>query len=199
MPAIVTARLVGVVLSTLAIYVFLIVMIRLVGRRMLAQLSALDFIVMILLGSAVETAMVGASTSLAAGLVAASVLLVSNRLLTTVMLRSKRLRHLVVGGPVLLVHNGTLLRTRMRRLGFTEADVLEALRERGIHDLTDVHSAVLEADGRINVVQRTHHAGRPVTGTAVHASGDAPRPRGATVTRPIPGRSEPPEPSRPSE
>jgi uncharacterized membrane protein YcaP (DUF421 family) len=154
MPAIVATRLVGVVLSTLAIYAFLILMIRLVGRRMLAQLSALDFIVMILLGSAVETAMVGASTSLAAGLVAASVLLVSNRLLTTVMLRSKRLRHLVVGGPVLLVHHGKVLGARMRRLGFTEADILEALRERGIHDLSDVNSAVLEADGRINVVKR---------------------------------------------
>lgn len=154
MPAIVASRLVGVVLSTLAIYVFLVLMIRLVGRRMLAQLSALDFIVMILLGSAVETAMVGASTSLAAGLVAASVLLLSNRLLTAVTLRSKRLRHLVVGGPVLLVHDGKVLGARMRRLGFTEANVLEALRERGIHDLSDVNSAVLEADGRINVVRR---------------------------------------------
>jgi len=161
MRAIVATRLVGVVLSTSAIYVFLILMIRLVGRRMLAQLSALDFIVMILLGSAVETAMVGASTSLLAGLVAASVLLVSNRLLTIVMLRSKRLRHFVVGGPVLLVHNGTLLRTRMRRLGFTEADVLEALRERGIQDLTDINSAVLEADGRINVVPRTGDKAHP--------------------------------------
>jgi uncharacterized membrane protein YcaP (DUF421 family) len=159
MPAVVTIRLIGVVLSTLAIYVFLISMIRLVGRRMLAQLSALDFIVMILLGSAVETAMVGASTSLAAGLVAASVLLVSNRLLTVVMVRSKRLRHLVVGGPVLLVHDGALLRARMRRLGFTEADVLEALRERGIHRVSDVSSAVLEADGRINVVRRGPSAG----------------------------------------
>lgn len=161
MRAIVATRLVGVVLSTSAIYVFLILMIRLVGRRMLAQLSALDFIVMILLGSAVETAMVGASTSLLAGLVAASVLLVSNRLLTIVMLRSKRLRHFVVGGPVLLVHNGALLRPRMRRLGFTEADVLEALRERGIQDLTDINSAVLEADGRINVVPRTGDKAHP--------------------------------------
>ena len=154
MPATVTAFVAGVALSTLAIYLFLILMIRLVGRRMMAQLSAIDFIVMILLGSAVETAMVGASTSLAAGLAAASVLLVSNRLLTIVLVRSKRLRHLVAGGPVLLVHGGRFLHARMRRLGFTEADVLEALRERGVHDLTDVMSAVLEADGRINVVRK---------------------------------------------
>jgi uncharacterized membrane protein YcaP (DUF421 family) len=154
MPAIVAALMAGVALSTLAIYVFLVLMIRLVGRRMMAQLSAIDFVVMILLGSAVETAMVGASTSLVAGLVAASVLLLCNRLLSMVMVRSKRLRHLVVGGPILLVHGGIIRHARLRRLGFTEADVLQALRERGVHDLTDVSSAVLEADGRINVVRR---------------------------------------------
>jgi uncharacterized membrane protein YcaP (DUF421 family) len=154
MPANVAALIAGVALSTVAIYAFLILMIRLVGRRMMAQLSAIDFVVMILLGSAVETAMVGASTSLVAGLVAAAVLLVSNRLLSMAMVRSKRLRHLVVGGPILLVHGGTVRLARLRRLGFTEADVLQALRERGVHDLTDVSSAVLEADGRINVVRR---------------------------------------------
>jgi uncharacterized membrane protein YcaP (DUF421 family) len=177
MPATVTAFIAGVALSTLAIYVFLILMIRLVGRRMMAQLSAIDFVVIILLGSAVETAMVGASTSLVAGLVAASVLLVSNRLLTMVMVRSKRLRHLVTGGPVLLVHGGRILQTRVRRLGFTEADVLEALRERGVHDLADVSFAVLETDGRINVVRRAPAEGHPSGGAAAHAPGDSPDPR----------------------
>jgi uncharacterized membrane protein YcaP (DUF421 family) len=150
----VATLLVGVALSTLAIYLFLIVMIRLVGRRMLAQISAIDFVVMILLGSAVETAMVGASTSFRAGLVAASVLFVTDRCLGMVMVRSKRLRHLVAGGPILLVHSGQFLRTRMRRLGFTETDVMEALREHGIHDVAVVSLAVLEPDGRINVVRR---------------------------------------------
>jgi uncharacterized membrane protein YcaP (DUF421 family) len=177
MPATVAAFIAGVALSTLAIYAFLILMIRLVGRRMMAQLSALDFVVIILLGSAVETAMVGASTSLLAGLVAASVLLVSNRLLTMVMVRSKRLRHLVTGGPVLLVHGGRLLHARLRRLGFTEADVLEALRERGFRDLTDVSSAVLEADGRINVVRRTAGDAHPTAGAADRAPGRSPGPR----------------------
>jgi uncharacterized membrane protein YcaP (DUF421 family) len=177
MRAIVAAFIAGVALSTLAIYAFLILMIRLVGRRMMAQLSAIDFVVIILLGSAVETAMVGASTSLAAGLVAASVLLVSNRLLTMVMVRSKRLRHLVTGGPVLLVHGGHLLRARLRRLGFTEADVLEALRERGVRDLSDVSFAVLETDGRINVVRRTPGDGPPSAGVVDPAPGDSPGPR----------------------
>ena len=192
MPAIVTAFIAGVALSTLAIYVFLILMIRLVGRRMLAQLSAIDFIVIILLGSAVETAMVGASTSLAAGLVAATVLLVSNRLLTMVMVRSKRLRHLVTGGPVLLVHGGKLLQTRLRRLGFTEADVLEALRERGVHDLRDVTFAVLETDGRINVVRRTPGEGHLSAGAATPAPGDSPSPRSPSAGQGVRGRPDAP-------
>jgi uncharacterized membrane protein YcaP (DUF421 family) len=191
MPATVAALITGVAVSTLAIYAFLIVMIRLVGRRMMAQLSALDFIVIILLGSAVETAMVGASTTLAAGLVAASVLLGTNRLLTLVMVRSKRLRHLVTGGPVLLVHGGQLMRGRMRRLGFTEADVLEALRERGFRDLTEVSFAVLEADGRINVVRRPPESRQPTASAAARSPGDPSSPRGPRAAPGGHGRSDP--------
>lgn len=143
-----------VALSTFVIYVFLILALRLIGRRSLAQLSALDFLVVILLGSAVETAMVQASTSLKAGLMSASVLLLANRLLTWGMLKSKKLRHLVGGGPVLLVHDGKFVQERMWRVGLTEADVMAALRSREVGCVEDVRFAVLETDGRINVVMR---------------------------------------------
>jgi len=192
MPGIVAAWIAGVALSTLSIYLFLILMIRLVGRRMLAQLSAIDFVVIILLGSAVETAMVGASTSLVAGLVAASVLLVSNRLLSTAMVRSKRLRHLVIGGPILLVHGGRILGARARRLGFTEADVLEALRERGVADLADVSFAVLEADGRINVVQRSRGEGYPSVDASAQSVGDSPGPPRPKTGQGVRGRPNSP-------
>lgn len=140
--------------STLAIYLFLILMIRLIGRRMLAQLSAIDLIVVILLGSAVETAMVHASTSFKAGLVSAGVLLVANKLLTLAMLRSSRWRHLIGGGPQLLILNGEMQHARMDRLGFTEEAVMAALREREVDDVAKVRFAIFEPDGRVNVVLR---------------------------------------------
>src|SRR5436305_8100266 len=123
--------LVPVAVHTLVIYLFLVVALRAVGRRQTGQLTALDLVIIIVLGSAVETAMVAANTSLPAGIVSAGTLLLVNRLLTAALSRSRRLRHFVLGNPVLLIQNGHFIAEHLRRLGLTEADVLEAIRERG--------------------------------------------------------------------
>lgn len=138
--------------TTLAIYLFLLLLLRISGRRQLAELTVIDLVVVLVLGSAVETAMIRGDTSLAAGLVAAATLLATNRLLTLAMLRSHRFRHLVGGGPVLLVHNGEVLDEHLVRCGLTRDDLAAALRARG-HTSTDgVRFAVLETDGTITVV-----------------------------------------------
>src|SRR5690242_1635636 len=138
--------------QTLIIYLFLIAGLRLLGARQMGQLTVLDLVVIILLGSAVETAMVHANTSLPAGLVSASTLLVANRGLNGLMLRSRRLRHLVVGGPLLLVQDGHLIEEHLRRRGLTDEDVLQAIREREEAGIENVRFAVLEPDGEIHVV-----------------------------------------------
>lgn len=143
-----------VALSTLAIYLFLVFALRILGRRTLSQLSAVDLVVIILLGSAVETAMVQASTSFRVGLVSALTLLIANRLIAIATTRWKPLRHLAGGSPVLLVNNGQLILPNLNRFGFTEQDVLQALREREIGCIEDVRFAVLEVDGRINVIRK---------------------------------------------
>ncbi len=138
--------------TTATIYLFLIVALRLLGRRQLAQLSALDLIVVLLLGSAVETAMIHGDLSLPAGLIAAGTLLAVNRLLTLVFLRSPRLSQLVNGGPILLVHDGEVVESHCRRVGLTRPDLDAALRGRGYADAAEVREAVLETDGTISVV-----------------------------------------------
>jgi uncharacterized membrane protein YcaP (DUF421 family) len=144
--------LVEVAGSTAAIYLFLIGALRLVGRRQLGQLTVIDLVVVLALGSAVETAMIHGNTSLPAGLVSAGTLLVLNAVLTWVFRRSPRLRHLVNGGPVLLVHDGCVVEEHVRRVSLTDADLMEALRSRGFDDLKQVQAAVLETDGSITVV-----------------------------------------------
>jgi uncharacterized membrane protein YcaP (DUF421 family) len=150
--------LVVVAVSTAGIYLFLITLLRLAGRRQLAQLSALDLVVVLLLGSAVETAMIHGNTSLAAGLVSAATLLVVNRLLSLVFLRSERLNHLVNGGPILLVHNGQVLDSHLARAGLSTRDLDAALRSRGYDGPAGVEEAVLETDGTISVVSAARPA-----------------------------------------
>jgi uncharacterized membrane protein YcaP (DUF421 family) len=137
---------------TLVIYLFLIFALSRVGRRQIAQVTSVEFMIIAVLGSAVETAMVAGNTSLPAGLVSASTLLLTNRALAELVGRSGLLRRILVGAPVLLVSNGEILRSHLRRIGFTEEDVRGLLRERGYDDPSQVRFAYLEIDGSIGVV-----------------------------------------------
>lgn len=138
--------------STALIYLYLILLMRLAGRHTLSQLSPLDLLIVMLLGSSVETSMVHGSTLLRCGFVSATVLLASNRVLTIAMGKSRRFKHLVGGGPMILVSNGHLVEENLLRSGLTKADVLEALRERECGDVAEVRLAVMEPDGTINVL-----------------------------------------------
>jgi uncharacterized membrane protein YcaP (DUF421 family) len=140
--------------KTTVIYLFLIVGLRLLGKRELGQMSLYDLVMIIVLGNAVQNAMINNDNTLVGGLLAATVLLVLNRLFNLLALRSKRFEHLMVGEPVLIVSNGALLARPMRHQGLTVDQVMAALREHGIEDLTQVHMAILEVDGTISVVPR---------------------------------------------
>ena len=154
MLGITTTSLLEVSGSTALIYLVLLVALRVAGRRQLDQLSVVDLTVVLVLGSAVETAMIHGNVTLAAGITSAATLLLVNRALTWLFLRSKRLRHLVGGGPVLLVHDGVPVDSHLRRVGMTPADLLEAVRGRGYASLAEVRAAVLETDGTVSVLTR---------------------------------------------
>jgi uncharacterized membrane protein YcaP (DUF421 family) len=145
--------------STAIIYVYLILLIRFIGRHTLSQLSALDLLIVILLGSSVETSMVHGSTLLRCGFVSAVVLFVMNWLLNFGMLRSKRFKNLVGGGPTILVSNGQFVEENLIKAGLTKADVAEALREREFGDIAEVRLAVMEPDGQVNVLSKSEPDG----------------------------------------
>lgn len=144
--------LLNIAAHTLFIYLFLILGFRFLGRRQMGQLTVIDLAIILLLGSAVEMAMLTADTSLSAGLVSASTLFLANRLLSFLFCRSRRLAHFVAGDPLLLVSNGRFVEEHLRRAGLTHADVLEAIRERGYSGVEKLQYAVLELDGDITVV-----------------------------------------------
>ena len=139
---------------TLAIYIFLIVIFRVAGRRQLSQLNVIDLVIILVMGSAVETAMVAGDTSLKAGLVSAATLLVANRGIAWALSRSRRWRRLVTGDPILLVREGQFIEEHLHRAGMTREDVLEALREREACDISHVKFAVLETNGTVTVIPR---------------------------------------------
>ncbi len=153
------AQLGLVALQTFIIYLFLIVALSLLGHRQSAELNITELIVIMVIGSSVETAMVNGDTSLPAGLTSAATLMLSNAALSRLMARFPRLKRYVVGRPILLVYEGKVLPRHLEEAGLDQDDVLEGIRERGYDTLDQVRIAVLEMDGTISVIPRDEDKG----------------------------------------
>ncbi len=141
-----------VVGQSLVIYVYLILFLSLVGRRQMAQLTLIEYLIIALLGSSVETGLYAGNTSLPAGLVSAGTILVANRVLDHIMTRWRPLRRLLLAPPILLVSDGQIIQSHLHAAHLTEKDVMAAVRLRGYDSLDAVRFAVLEPNGAIGVV-----------------------------------------------
>jgi uncharacterized membrane protein YcaP (DUF421 family) len=141
-----------IVAKTVLIYFFLIGGLRLLGRRELGQMNIFDLILLIVLGNAVQNAMMNNDNTLCGGLIAATSLLVVNHLFNRAIRRSKRLERSMVGQAVLLVNDGHIVQQQMDRQGITHEQLMQALREHGMCAPSDARMCVLEVDGSISVV-----------------------------------------------
>ncbi len=144
----------GIAGKTTIVYLFLVLGLRILGKRELGQMNIYDLVLIIVLANAVQNAMVGDDSTLVGGLVAATTLLILNRALTVAMAKSSKLEHILVGEPLLIVNDGKMLTDKMRREGITIEQLMTALREHGLQKLEDAHICVLEVDGTISVVPK---------------------------------------------
>jgi uncharacterized membrane protein YcaP (DUF421 family) len=138
------------VLRTVLVYGGLAILLRLAGKRDLAQLNTFDLVVMLLLSNVVQNAVIGNDNSLTGGLLGATVLVAVNAVWVRVINRRPRLTMLFEGTPTTLVENGKVT-GNLHRLGLRRADVAAALRHQGATSIADVAQASLEPGGSIVV------------------------------------------------
>ena len=143
---------VQIVLRCIAVYFFVIIAIRVFGKKELAQLSVIDLVFILLISNSVQNAMVGPDTTLWGGLIAALSLFVINYLLKQLLYRNKRASELFQGKAMILVYKGQLNDESLKRTEITYEELMAAVREHGIEELRHVDLAVLEVDGNISVV-----------------------------------------------
>lgn len=136
------------------IYVFVLIGIRLSGKREVGQMTIFDLVLLLLIANAVQNAMTGPDTSVTGGMVAAAALLAANALVTRLVWRYRRFRRFVEGTPTLLIHDGRVLTANLARERVTSDELHQALREHGIVGAAEVQLAVLELDGAISVLRR---------------------------------------------
>ncbi len=146
------------VVRSLLVYVFLLLLLRLTGKRQVGQLAPFDLVLLLVLSNAVQNSMNGGDNSLIGGLVSATTLVVLNLGIGFATYRSKRLEALIEGRPQILIHNGTLYEEVLRQAKLTRHELNAALRQNGCDCVDEVHLAVLENNGSISVVPRRHES-----------------------------------------
>src|SRR5918911_4437419 len=171
------------VVRTVAVYGGLVVLLRVAGRRNLAQLNSFDLVVVLLLSNVVQNALIGPDNSVTGGLLAAAVLLCTNALVVRAVSRSDRACRLFEGQDVPLVRDGRFLDRSLRREGLRRADLEAALRAQGADGPGDVAEASLSPGGSIVVWLRPARMG------ATRADIDALHRRLDTIQQQIVGSS----------
>jgi uncharacterized membrane protein YcaP (DUF421 family) len=142
------------VARSLLVFVFLVVALRLAGKRQLAQLNVMDLAVLLLVSNALQNAMIGRDNSLLGGIIGASTLFVVNYWFVRLTYRSATARRLLEGSPRILLEDGRVDRDALRKEAITELELGSVVRERGFERFEDVGVIVLETDGHLAVLGR---------------------------------------------
>ena len=146
-------RIIG---STLSVYLFIIIAIRIFGKKELAQLSVVDLVFILLISNAVQNAMVGPDSTLSGGLVAASTLFLVNYTLKYLQYRFPKFGKIIQGDAIMLVYQGKILESHMKMAKISNDELMEAVREHGVKSVEDVDLAIMEVDGSISVLSEQY-------------------------------------------
>ncbi len=144
------------VLRAVVVYAFLLVLLRLTGKRQIGQLSPFDLVLLLILSNAVQNSMNAGDNSLVGGLISATVLILLNYGLGQVTFHNRTLEKIIEGRPQLLIHNGQLYEDVMAKNQLTRQELETALRAHDCTAVDEVKLAVLEENGSISVIARHH-------------------------------------------
>jgi uncharacterized membrane protein YcaP (DUF421 family) len=143
-----------IVLRTVVVYAFLLLGVRLSGKREIGQLMPFEFVLLLVLSNAVQNAMVGPNTSLGGGLVAAGTLLVLTHVLHVVGRRNSAFRRRLVGSPTTLIRHGHVLHQNLDHEQLSDEELAQTLREHEVASPSEVELAMLEVDGAVSVIRK---------------------------------------------
>lgn len=142
------------IIRSLVVYVFLLVMFRIIGKRQVGQMTPFDLIVLLILSNVLQNAMIGPDNSILGGLIGATTILGANWMVSRAAFSSRLFERAVEGVPTLLVHQGMPIEANLRRESISREDLLATLRSQGVFSLSDVNAAVLETSGKVSVLRR---------------------------------------------
>ena len=137
------------------VYLFLLLVLRLTGKRTLAQITTFDFVLLLIISEATQQALIGEDNSMINAAIVVATLIGLNILMSLLKQRSKWFDRLLDDIPLVIVADGKPLKQRMDKSRVDEEDVLDAAREvHGLERMDQIRHAILERDGKISIIPR---------------------------------------------
>jgi uncharacterized membrane protein YcaP (DUF421 family) len=143
------------VLRGAAMYFFLLIVIRVAGKRTLADVTTFDLVLLLIIGESTQQALIGNDFSFTNAFILIITLILIDIGLSIIKQRSGRLDKWIEGTPVVIMKDGALLTETLRKARIDETDILEAARKlQGLERLEQIKYAILEKDGGITIVPK---------------------------------------------
>lgn len=135
------------------IYFFMFIIMKIWGKKHLGEMTAFDFILLLFISEAVQNSLVDDDKSVWGGMIVISTFLFWSSLINKITFRSRKLEKILDGVPQVLIKNGRVDLTLMKKEQITEQELFEALRQEGVDELKKVKLATLETNGHLSVIE----------------------------------------------
>lgn len=143
----------NLLVRALTVYFFIIVLLRIAGKREIGQMGTTEFVAILLISNAVQNSMNGGDNSLLGGMILALALVATSTFISILTFKYKLFRRLFEGTPTLLVHKGKIIYPNLKKERMNESELFRLLRKQGLHNVMEINSAILEADGFLSVTK----------------------------------------------
>src|SRR5256714_1965529 len=143
-----------IALRAVFLYAFVVFLIRIMGRRELSSLSAVDLVLLIVLGDAIQQGLTQDDYSVTGAVIAVSTIAAVQVLTSYLSFRSRGARRVLEGDPIVIVQDGKLIDGNLRRERLTEDELAEEMRKQQIASVKQVEWGILESDGTISFIQK---------------------------------------------
>ena len=142
------------VIRTLLLFSLVIFAVRVMGKRQMGEMQASELVVTLMISNVATIPMQDIGTPLLTGVLPILTLVFLELCLSFLMLKNNYLRHVICGKPVVIIAKGKIDQSDMRKIIFSNEDLLEELRKNGIFDMSSVEYAVVETDGTLSILEK---------------------------------------------
>ncbi len=141
-------------IRTLLLYAVVILAVRLMGKRQISELQTSELVVTLLISDIASIPMQDSGQPLASGLIPIAALVMFEIIISALMVKSTKFRKLICGKPIIVINNGKVQQSEMKRLRMTTEDLSEQLRQKNVFSFQDVAYAIVETNGKMSVIKK---------------------------------------------